>query len=81
MTLDQKTNHVDSTTAHQNHVKAAEHCDAASIAHKEAAKHAEAGDAKHAGYHAAVAQGHTIQASEHSDMACKKTANTSPAMK
>lgn len=81
MTIDTKTAHPDTTTAHQNHVKAAEHCDAASAAHKEAAKHAESGDAKHAGYHAAVAQGHTIQANEHSEMACKKTANAAPAVK
>lgn len=81
MSIDPKSNTVDTTTAHQNHVKAAEHCDAASIAHKEAAKHAESGDAKHAGFHAAVAQGHTIQANEHSEMACKKTANSAMAAK
>ncbi|MBU3617981.1 MULTISPECIES: hypothetical protein [unclassified Polynucleobacter] len=81
MTTDTKTHAADTTNAHHNHVKAAEHCDAASLAHKEAAKHVEAGDAKHAGYHAAVAQGHTIQAQEHSDIACKKTAAAAPAVK
>lgn len=80
MTLDPKTNGT-STTAHQHHVKAAEHCDAASTAHKEAAKHAASGDAKHAGYQAAVAHGHTAQAHDHSEMACKKTADAAPAMK
>lgn len=78
MTIDPKTG---TTTAHQNHIKAAQHCDAASMAHKEAAKHNEAGDAKHAGYHAAVAHGHTVQAAEHSESACIKTANAAPAVK
>ena len=81
MTTDTKTHAADTATAHQNHVKAAEHCDAASTAHKEAAKHVEAGDAKNAGYHAAVAQGHTIHAQEHSEAACKKTAAAAPAVK
>lgn len=75
MSIDPKSNATDTTPVHQNHTKAAEHCDAASMAHKEAAKHAQAGDAKHAGYHAAVAHGHTIQANEHSEIACQKTAN------
>jgi hypothetical protein len=74
MTFDPKKHDLQSDSAHGNHLKAAEHCDAASAAHKEAAKHTELGDSKHAGYHAAVAQGHTLQASEHSDMACKKVA-------
>lgn len=81
MTLDPKANITSAETVHQNHIKAAEHCDAASVAHKEAAKHSEAGDAKHAGYHAAVAHGHTVQANEHSEIACKKTANAAPAIK
>lgn len=76
MTLDPKVNVTNPTSPHQNHVKAAEHCDAASAAHKQAAKHAESGDVKQAGYHAAVAQGHTLQANEHSEIACKKTANS-----
>jgi hypothetical protein len=36
---------------------------------------------KQAGYHAAVAQGHTLHANEHSEMAIKKTASTAPAVK
>jgi hypothetical protein len=75
MTLDPKKHDLQSDSAHGNHMKAAEHCDAASTAHKEAAKHTELGDSKHAGYHAAIAQGHTIQAGEHSDMALKKVAS------
>jgi hypothetical protein len=75
MTFDPKKHDLQSDSAHGNHMKAAEHCDAASVAHKEAAKHIESGDSKHAGYHAAIAQGHTIQATEHSDTACKKVAS------
>jgi hypothetical protein len=81
MTLDQKSNNIGTATAQQNHAKAAEHFDAASKAHKEAAKHSEAGDQKQAGYYAAVAQGHTVQANEHNEIACKKIANAAPAMK
>lgn len=33
MTLDSKTNHEAPVSAQHNHVKAAEHCDAASVAH------------------------------------------------
>ncbi|MBU3538945.1 hypothetical protein [Polynucleobacter sp. UK-Gri1-W3] len=54
------------------------------MAHKEAAKHCASGDTKQAGYHAAVAQGHTVQANEYSEIACKNTANaanTASAMK
>lgn len=76
MTIDPKSNGATQLTAQEIHKKAAEHCDAASMAHKEAAKHAESGDIKHAGYHAAIAQGHTIQANEHSANACKNAALT-----
>lgn len=86
MTFDPKSNAVspvvaNTATQQQNHAKAAEHHDAASVAHKEAAKQATSGDAKSAGYHAAVAQGHTLQANEHSENAIKKTANATPAVK
>ena len=62
-------------------MKAAEHSDAASKSHKEAAKHTEAGNAEKAGYHAAVAHGHTLQANAHSNSAITKTANAAPSMK
>jgi hypothetical protein len=81
MSIDPKLDSANQATAQQNHVKAAEHCDAASKAHKEAAKSSSSGDVKQAGYHAAVAQGHTIQAHEHSESAIKKTANSAPVMK
>lgn len=81
MTLDPKSNSTIPVTAQQHHMKAAEHCAAATLSHKEAAKHSEAGDAKHAGYHAAVAHGHTTQAKDHSEMACKKAADAAPAVK
>ena len=38
MALEQKSPASSSTTSHQMHTKATEHCDAASKAHKEAAK-------------------------------------------
>ena len=81
MTFDSKSNSTMPATPQQTHVKAAEHCDAASMAHKEAAKYCDSGDIKQAGFHAAVAQGHTLQANEHSEAALKKTANSAPAMK
>jgi hypothetical protein len=90
MTLDPKTNTASSTTpsassttpaAYQNHVKAAEHCDAASASHKEAAKHVQSGDVKQAGQHAAVAQGHMTQAKQHSDIACKKSSDAAAVVK
>ena len=81
MTIDPKSNSATPANQQQTHAKAAEHCDAASMAHKEAAKHAESGDAKQAGFHAAVAQGHTLQANEHSEAALKNTANSAPAVK
>ena len=55
MALEQKSPASSSTTSHQMHTKAAEHCDAASKAHKEAAKQHESGDTKQAGNHAALA--------------------------
>ena len=84
MTVDQKQTPAATATAQQNHLKAAECCNSAAAAHSEAAKHSASGDAKSAGYHAAVAQGHTLHAAEHSDAACKKVATTAtpaPAMK
>lgn len=81
MTIDPKSSNASQTTPQATHAKAAEHCDAASLAYKEAAKHHESGDVKQAGYHAAVAQGHTLHANEHSEMAIKKTASTAPAAK
>ena len=81
MTIDPKSNSTTQATPQQTHAKAAEHCDAASMAHKEAAKHCATGDAKQAGYHAAVAQGHALQANEHSETALKNTANSAPVMK
>jgi hypothetical protein len=81
MTIDPKTNSAMPATPHQTHTKAAEHCDAASVAHKEAAKHSASGDAKQAGFHAAVAQGHILQANEHSEAALKHTANSASATK
>ena len=71
MALEQKSPASSSTTSHQMHTKAAEHCDAASKAHKEAAKQHESGDAKQAGNHAAVAHAHTLHANDHSEMAIK----------
>jgi hypothetical protein len=81
MSIDPKSSTASQATPQEIHTKAAEHCDAASSAHKEAAKHCASGDVKQAGYHAAVAQGHTVQAHEHSQSACKNAANTAPAMK
>lgn len=81
MTIDPKSSNASQVTPQETHAKAAEHCDAASSAHKEAAKHHESGDIKQAGYHAAVAQGHTLHANEHSEMAIKKTATAAPAVK
>ncbi len=81
MTIDPKSNSTTQATPQQTHAKAAEHCDAASMAHKEAAKHCATGDTKQAGYHAAVAQGHALQANEHSETALKNTANSAPVMK
>lgn len=63
--------------AYKHHLKAAQHCAAASIAHTEAAKYAQAGDLKTASLHAAVAQNHITQASEHNEMACHKTMTSS----
>lgn len=73
MSIDPKLNAADTTPAHQNHAKAAEHCDASSIAHKETAKHSQAGDA--------ISHGHTLQTNEHSEIACQKTANAVTAVK
>ncbi len=84
MTVDQKSTATGAATAQQNHLKAAECCNSAAVAHTEAAKHSASGDAKSAGYHAAVAQGHTLNAAEHSEAACKKVATAAtpaPAMK
>jgi hypothetical protein len=81
MTIDPKSSNSSHASPQETHTKAAQHCDAASSAHKEAAKHCASGDLKQAGYHAAVAQGHTVQAHEHSEMSCKNTANTAPTMK
>jgi len=81
MTIDPKSNNTMQATPQQTHAKAAEHCDAASMAHKEAAKHCATGDTKQAGYHAAVAQGHALQANEHSEAALKNTANSASSMK
>ena len=84
MTVDQKSTTTGTATAQQNHLKAAECCNSAAVAHTEAAKHSASGDTKSAGYHAAVAQGHTLNAAEHSEAACKKVATAAtpaPAMK
>lgn len=81
MSNDSKSSNSDRATPQETHTKAAQHCEAASSAHKEAAKHCASGDMKQAGYHAAVAQGHTSQAYEHSEQACKNAANTSSAKK
>ncbi|PRY99322.1 hypothetical protein BCM14_0766 [Jezberella montanilacus] len=84
MTVDQKSTTTGTATAQQNHLKAAECCNSAAVAHTEAAKHSASGDVKSAGYHAAVAQGHTLNAAEHSEAACKKVATAAtpaPAMK
>ena len=81
MQVQDKAQTMGTNSAQQSHAKAAEHCDAASAAHKEAAKHCASGDAKAAGFHAAVAQGHTSQASDHSDNACKCVAAAAPAVK
>lgn len=59
--------------AYKHHLKAAQHCAAASIAHTEAAKYAQIGDSKSASLHAAVAQNHITQANEHNEMACHQT--------
>ncbi|WP_108645317.1 hypothetical protein [Polynucleobacter rarus] len=75
MALEQKSPASSSTTSHQMHTKAAEHCDAASKAHKEAAKQHESGDAKQAGNHAAVAHAHTLQANDQSEMVIKNMAH------
>ena len=83
MTVDQKSTTTGTATAQQNHLKAAECCNSAAVAHTEAAKHSASGDAKSAGYHAAVAQGHTLNAAEHSEAACTKVATAAtpaPAM-
>ena len=74
MALEPKT-HAETNTTQATHQKAAEHCVAASVAHKEAAKHLDAGDAKSAGFHAAVAHGHTIQAHVHTETALEHTTN------
>ena len=81
MTIDPKSNSAMTITPHQTHTKAPEHCDAASVAHKEAAKHSASGDAKQAGIHAAVAQGHTLQAHQHSEAALKNSMNSASAAK
>jgi len=81
MTIDPKSNGTIQATPQQTHAKAAEHFDAASMAHKEAAKHSASGDNKQAGYHAAVAQGHALQANEHSEAALKNTANSASTVK
>ncbi len=66
MTLEQRTHDMHSDATYSNHLKAA--------------KYAESGDKKHADYHAAIAQGHTLQANEYSNIACKKVADAvSPA--
>jgi hypothetical protein len=81
MVTDTKSSSSHSPAVHHSHVKAAEHNDAASAAHKEAAKHIDAGDHKQAGFHAAVAHGHTIQAHEHGKTALSTIANSASAKK
>jgi len=49
---------------HQQHLKAAEHCDAAAVSHKEAAKHIKSGDMTTANVHSELAHGHISKAHE-----------------
>ena len=81
MATDLKSSSTHTPAVQQSHLKAAAHNDAASAAHKEAAKHVDAGDHKQAGFHAAVAHGHTIQAHEHGKTALSTIANTALAKK
>ena len=81
MSLDPKISNPSSNTTQQHHMEAAKHCEAAASAHKEAIKHHTSGDVKQAGFHAAVAHGHAVEAHEHSEVALKKIAATSHSMK
>ena len=58
-----------------NAYERAEHCDAASKAHKEAAKQHESDDAKQAGNNAALAHAHTLHTNDQSEMVIKNMAH------
>ena len=75
MALEQKSLASSSTTSYQMHTKDAEHCDAASKAHKEAAKQHESGDAKQASNNAALAHAHTLHTNDQSEMVIKNMAH------
>jgi len=63
-----------SVTPQQHHVKAAEHLELASKAHKEVAKLIGSSDHKGAATHAKIASEHVTTAQEHVSHASRKTA-------
>jgi hypothetical protein len=78
MTFELKNEGSQVADTHQHHLKAAEHCDAASVSHKEAAKHVKNGDLKSANSHCEIARGHIVKANEHCELAsnAKSMSNT-----
>lgn len=73
MAKDQTLNTAETRPAHEIHIKAAEHCVDAYVAHIAAAKLCELGYANQAKYHAVIAQSHEMAASNHSEIAFQKT--------
>lgn len=69
MTIEHTSTSTPATDTHQQHLKAAEHCDAASVSHKEAAKHLKSGDMTNAKVHSEVAHEHITKAHEISQLA------------
>ncbi len=64
----------DASTSQQHHVKASEHLELASKAHKEVAKLISSNDHKGAVAHTKIASDHVASAQEHIAHAAKKTA-------
>lgn len=82
MTIEHTSVSTPGTDTHQQHLKAAEHCDAASASHKEAAKHVKSGDMTSAKAHSEKAHEHITKAHEISQLASgAKAMNSSNGVK